>query len=360
MYPCSLANTNAAILLPFVYIVTPYSTLIEDERWRYAAFMTAFVLKGIICIVTFPCVTLILTNSAPSVKVLGTLNGLATLVSGLGRGFGPAVTGAVFSWGVQHGYIIAGWAFLAGMAVLSAISTFFLQEGDGIEAPSDSSANGDEEMEDEEDGPHRSGRGLYSDDDDNDYDSYEESLLDDLDEDEEDFSAQSRGAQHSHGQSLTHSPTHSRTNSRAWTTTTDTPLPAPTASLFTSSPTTPSEGASDATPAVGSDSPGSSPTRLRHRLSQHHQHTTAATRHDLREPEDPGSDDLDAMSAVVGLGLGIVADCSAQVSTPPVQTRRFRSVSSLSRRGREDSRAGDGNAVAMSSVAPPPESKHEE
>ncbi len=118
-------------MFPFVYLVTPYTTLVQDERLRYVVFLAILLVKGFVVIIGFPCMTIMLTNSAPSLKVLGTLNGFATTFSGLGRAIGPAATGAAFTWGVQRGYIITGWWLLAAISAIGAIPPFFLEESDG-------------------------------------------------------------------------------------------------------------------------------------------------------------------------------------------------------------------------------------
>ncbi|CAK7568078.1 MAG: hypothetical protein SEPTF4163_006059 [Sporothrix epigloea] len=323
----------ASIVLPFVYMMTPYSTLFENIHLRYAAFMTTFILKGVFSMVTFPCVTIILTNSAPSVKVLGTLNGYATLVSGTGRAMGPALTGAAFSWGVQHGYIITGWAFLAIVATLGAISTFFLKEGDGL-GVSTEAAGGEEELEEErldiETGQH-----LYNDDttDDED-DDYEEALLRDVDQDDDEYFISGVSSRpHSRG---TAKMSHSRTGSRKWSTSAGTglPLSAPTASRFGSTlPEDATTATSDLMRYHGRDDP------TLPKLS-------ASVRSELHEPEDPESEDPDA--AVVDT---IFMDPALSGSTPssPQRTRRFRSLSSVSIRDRKNANL---SAVVMSPVVP--------
>ncbi|KIH94313.1 major facilitator superfamily transporter [Sporothrix brasiliensis 5110] len=317
----------SCVLLPFVYILTPYSVLLDNERLRYAVFMLMFVLKGVFTMIVFPCVTIILTNSAPSVKVLGTLNGYATLFSGMGRAVGPAMTGAAFSWGVQQGYIITGWALLSVVAVLGAISTFFLQEGDGIEIPAQV-AGGEEELEGDGFGSESGGDPVsYSyvttDDEDDDEDDYEESLLRDVAQDDDDYYINNISRRpHSSGTATGDRSSQSRASSRHWTVASnDSPLPAPVASRF------------NETLVDGTVASTTTPT------------TTAQPKLDeLREPEDPESDDSEGARAA-GLGLEVVDD-STQPS--PVRTRRFRSASTLSRRSRE----GNGAPVPLSPVAP--------
>lgn len=103
------------------------------------------LVKGVIVIIGFPCTTILLTNSASSLRILGTLNGFATTFSAMGRAAGPAAAGAVFSWGVRNGYAIAPWWMLAGIAMVGAVVPWFIVEGEG---PTRSLGEGREEDED--------------------------------------------------------------------------------------------------------------------------------------------------------------------------------------------------------------------
>lgn len=133
------------MVFPVVYLLTPFTALIQNPLHRYMVFLSLMFIKGIVVIVAFPCTTIMLTNSATSVRILGTLNGFATSFSGLGRAIGPALTGAIFSIGVQRGYIIAPWWFLAGIAALGAIPSWFIIEGDGPTRSIDTDSDGEEE-----------------------------------------------------------------------------------------------------------------------------------------------------------------------------------------------------------------------
>ncbi|GMF73744.1 unnamed protein product [Aspergillus oryzae] len=81
----------------------------------------------------FPCITILLTNSATSLTVLGTLNGVATSVSAVGRAAGPAICGAAFSFGVKKGYIILPWWMLSIFGALSALPIYWTVEPDGFQ-----------------------------------------------------------------------------------------------------------------------------------------------------------------------------------------------------------------------------------
>lgn len=79
-----------------------------------------------------------LTNSATSLRVLGTINGLATSVSAVGRAAGPAIGGGLFTWGVKRGYVIVPFWTMSAISLIALIPTFWLIEGKGFGDDSDS------------------------------------------------------------------------------------------------------------------------------------------------------------------------------------------------------------------------------
>ncbi|KAL7939539.1 MFS general substrate transporter [Trichoderma chlorosporum] len=134
-----------SVLTPFVYLITPYTTLLPTTATRFAAILAVMMVKALAIIIAFPSTTILLTNSASSLRILGTLNGFATMFSGLGRAVGPASTGLAFSWGVEHGYIVSAYFFLALISAIGAIPVFMIVEGQGPTASADNSDNEDNE-----------------------------------------------------------------------------------------------------------------------------------------------------------------------------------------------------------------------
>lgn len=116
--------------------------------------MLLLLIKGFAVIVGFPCITILLTNAAPSVRILGTLNGFATTFSGLGRAIGPAAAGATFSWGVQRGYVLPAWWLLGVIAVGQAVPAWMIVEGEGprrqVEGQVDEDEVDDEVVDDDD------------------------------------------------------------------------------------------------------------------------------------------------------------------------------------------------------------------
>ncbi|KAK4128137.1 MFS general substrate transporter, partial [Parathielavia appendiculata] len=137
----------ATLIFPLIYFTTPYTALIRSTTIRYAIFLAIMLVKGFVVIIGFPCTTILLTNSASSLRILGTLNGFATTFSGLGRAVGPAAVGAVFSWGAREGYAVAPWWLLGVIAMVGAVPAWFIVEGDG---PARGLAEGQVEDEEEE------------------------------------------------------------------------------------------------------------------------------------------------------------------------------------------------------------------
>ena len=157
--------------MPFIYLLTPYTALFSTPGGRLAGLAFVLALKAFTVIVAFPAVTILLTNCCPSLRILGTLNGFVTMFSGIGRAIGPASTGLAFTWGVEHGYIVTAYYFLAFIAVCGAIPVFFVVEGDG---PTATAENSDDERDDSQ----RSGSVLLS-------DTYEDAIDDTSDEESE-------------------------------------------------------------------------------------------------------------------------------------------------------------------------------
>lgn len=133
----------SACIFPMLYILTPFTALLPTKQSQVVCMFTIMALKCLCGIFAFPCSTILLTNSATSLRTLGTLNGIATSASAVGRAAGPAMAGLIYSAGVKKGYVIAPWWFLAGVAIIAAVPIWWLVEGEGF--------GGDDEVSDDED-----------------------------------------------------------------------------------------------------------------------------------------------------------------------------------------------------------------
>jgi len=135
---------------PLVYILTPFTALLPTPISQQTAMLGIMLLKCFGVIFAFPCSTILLTNSAVSLRVLGTLNGVATSVSALGRAAGPVIGGTTFSLGVEWGYVILPWWTLAVLAAIGAVPVWWLVEMEGFGGDGDSE-DSDTEIENDDD-----------------------------------------------------------------------------------------------------------------------------------------------------------------------------------------------------------------
>lgn len=147
---------------PVIYLLTPFTSLLPTQFTKQAVMLALMLCKGLLCVFAFPCSTILLTNSAVSLRILGTLNGVSTSISAIGRAAGPALCGFAFSIGVDRGYIIMPWWLLSVIAIFAAVPVFWLVEMEGFGNKDNEEDDSDEEIDDEE-GEERFARGCTND-----------------------------------------------------------------------------------------------------------------------------------------------------------------------------------------------------
>lgn len=124
---------------PISYALMPFTVLLPTTLSRQVAAYLVMSIKGFAGVFAYPCNTILMTNSANSIPVLNTLNGVAVSISAVGRALGPWLGGMAFSYGVESGWGILPWWFLAASGIANHVSTWWLVEGDGIKTEEDSS-----------------------------------------------------------------------------------------------------------------------------------------------------------------------------------------------------------------------------
>lgn len=114
-------------LYPFLYIMAPYLALLPKSM-RIPGIVLLLVWKVTAQALSYPSLAIMLANNSPSKKVLGTLNGAAAASASVMRGFGPTVSGAVDSVGVQIGMSGLAWWTIAGVALIGWGPAFAMKE----------------------------------------------------------------------------------------------------------------------------------------------------------------------------------------------------------------------------------------
>lgn len=128
-------------MLPIAYIITPFTALLPTPKAQQLGMVAVMTFKCWAGIFAFPCTVILLTNSAVSLRVLGTLNGVAVSLSAVGRAVGPAIGGFTFTIGVDTGYGILPWWILGCFGILGAIVPWWLVEMEGFGDDKDDSDN---------------------------------------------------------------------------------------------------------------------------------------------------------------------------------------------------------------------------
>ncbi|KAF1845139.1 MFS general substrate transporter [Cucurbitaria berberidis CBS 394.84] len=115
-------------LYPVLYLLAPYLALLPTNL-RVPGLMVLLVGKVTFQSLSYPSLAIILTNSSPSKRVLGTLNGVAMSAASISRGFGPTISGAMDSLGDTRGMSGLAWWTIAAVALLGWLPGFAMREG---------------------------------------------------------------------------------------------------------------------------------------------------------------------------------------------------------------------------------------
>jgi hypothetical protein len=119
-----------AIFYPILYITTPYLVLLPDSL-RMVGVYGVVIWKCTFATMAYPSNAILLTNSAPSLLMLGTINGVAASTASLSRAFGPTVSGFLFSAGLRLGYSGLAWWCSAVIALAGALLSLSMTESGG-------------------------------------------------------------------------------------------------------------------------------------------------------------------------------------------------------------------------------------
>ncbi|KAF3920946.1 hypothetical protein ABW20_dc0105521 [Dactylellina cionopaga] len=120
----------AFVMFPLSYILTPYVLLLEGSVTRGVAIAFVLFVQVIARTLAIPSSVILLTNAAPSPRLLGTLHGVGNMLSSLARAVGPALGGWVSAKGMEMGMVgCVWWIYLTGIAIVGAFVSWRMEEG---------------------------------------------------------------------------------------------------------------------------------------------------------------------------------------------------------------------------------------
>ncbi|PVH68384.1 MFS general substrate transporter [Cadophora sp. DSE1049] len=112
---------------PVVYFSTPYFVILPGTI-RLTGVYALIVWKCTFATLAYPSNAILLTDSAPSLLILGTINGVAASAASLSRALAPTASGFLFSTGLGLGYSGLAWWCTAVIAVVGAIVSLNLPD----------------------------------------------------------------------------------------------------------------------------------------------------------------------------------------------------------------------------------------
>lgn len=115
---------------PLLYLLVPYLVLLPQPLQMPGVYF-CLLWKITAQVLAFPSNAILLTNSAPSLLVLGVINGVSASTASLARACGPTVTGILHSWGLKIGSTGLAWWASGLVCMLGAIESLWLKEGSG-------------------------------------------------------------------------------------------------------------------------------------------------------------------------------------------------------------------------------------
>ena len=121
---------TVAMAYPLLYFLVPYLVLLPHQL-RMLGLSFVLLAKITAGVLAYPSNAILLTNSAPSMLVLGAINGVAASTASLSRAFGPTVSGLIHSVGLRWGCSGLAWWSSVLVCIIGAVESLWMAEGQG-------------------------------------------------------------------------------------------------------------------------------------------------------------------------------------------------------------------------------------
>lgn len=121
---------SVTLLWPLLYFAVPYLILLPTNL-QVPGIYFCLIVKITFHVIAFPSNAILLTNSAPSLLVLGAINGVAASTASLSRAFGPTITGLIHSAGLEMGCSGLAWWASGLVCAIGAVESFWMEEVEG-------------------------------------------------------------------------------------------------------------------------------------------------------------------------------------------------------------------------------------
>jgi len=119
-----------AVTYFLLYFFTPYLVLLP-ENLQMPGIYLAVIWKCTFSTMAYPSNAILLTNSAPDLLSLGTINGIAASTASLARALGPTIAGFLYALGLRSGYSGLAWWCSGAVTLIGAVLSMSITEGGG-------------------------------------------------------------------------------------------------------------------------------------------------------------------------------------------------------------------------------------
>lgn len=123
----------AAFTYPLLYLLVPYLSLLPRSL-RGPGLFFVLVWKVTHQALAYPSNMLLLNDAAPSLLVLGVVNGVAASAASLSRAIGPTLAGLIQSAGLDRGYLGMAWWASGAVALIGAFECLWMRQSSRDEA----------------------------------------------------------------------------------------------------------------------------------------------------------------------------------------------------------------------------------
>ncbi|KAF3189856.1 hypothetical protein TWF788_009842 [Orbilia oligospora] len=119
-----------AITYPLIYFLTPYMAFLphDNDRLLFTVIYIVLSYKTIYSCLIYPVNSILLTNAAPSLLVLGEINGAAGSVASCMRAIAPIASGWLYSKGVENGVMVLSWWAVGCIAAIGGVQALWITE----------------------------------------------------------------------------------------------------------------------------------------------------------------------------------------------------------------------------------------
>ncbi|EPS45535.1 hypothetical protein H072_489 [Dactylellina haptotyla CBS 200.50] len=119
-----------AMVYPFIYFLSPYLAFLphNNDGLLFSVIYSLLSAKTVCGCLIYPINSILLTNAAPSLLVLGTINGVAGSVASCMRAIAPVLMGWLYSKGVERGIMGLSWWISGLVAAIGGVQAFYIFE----------------------------------------------------------------------------------------------------------------------------------------------------------------------------------------------------------------------------------------